>query len=163
MIRKIQSIEDVKLNIIDYFEIERMLPDIDRPRCKTSNIYDHGIFVVKKIKVKKGKEVEVIEDMTDESDIEAGAGRKRMEDYSTSDVLYAQYIGQTWMKLLTKFEYKFLRDFLVSDMDKVNLAYKYGKKYREDTYRWAERLLKRIFKHAKGFCFSAEEAFKLGV
>lgn len=125
MIRGIKSIEDVKLKLVKYFEIMRWLPDIQRPRCKTTDFYRVAIPSVN----------------------EEDAYHMR-PDMTSRDISEAWYIDEYWMSppLIYPNEYVFLRDFL-SRLPRKELAYRYSpnKSDRKYVYRWAERLLKRIF------------------
>lgn len=129
MIRGIKSIEDVKVNLEKYFEVMHWLPDIQRPRCKTTDFYRVAIPPVN----------------------EEDALYMR-PDISSRDISEAWYIDEHWMSppLIYTNEYVFLRDFL-SGLPRKELAYRYSpnKRDRKYVYRWAERLLKRIFDAVK--------------
>lgn len=129
MIRNIKSVEDVKVNLEKYFEVMRWLPDIQRPRCKTTDFYRVAVHP------------------TNAEDLE-----HMRPDITSRDISEAWYIDEHWMMppLIYPNEYVFLRDFL-SRLPRKELAYLYSpnKSDRKYIYRWAERLLKRIFDAVK--------------
>lgn len=125
MIRKILTVEDVKVELEKYFEVMKWLPDIQRPRCKTTNFYRVAVPPVNPEDAEYMRPSITGEDISD-----------------------AWYIDEHWMSapLILPNEYVFLRDFL-SGVPKKVLAYRYSPNQtdRKYIYRWAERLLKRIF------------------
>lgn len=129
MFGKIKTADDVRVKLEKYFEIMRWLPDIQRPRCKTTDFYRVAIPPVN----------------------EEDAYNMR-PDMTSRDISEAWYIDEHWMSppLIYPNEYVFLRDFL-SRLPKKELAYRYSpnRTDRKYVYRWAERLLKRIFDEAK--------------
>lgn len=129
MIRKIKTVEDVKVEIERYFEVMKWLPDIKRPKCKTTDFYRVGIPPVNEDDWKYMRPNITGEDITD-----------------------AWYVDENWLSppLIMPNEYVFLRDF-VSELPKKELAYRYSpnKADRKYVYRWAERLFKRIFDEVK--------------
>lgn len=129
MIRNIKSVDDVKVNLEKYFEVMRWLPDIQRPRCKTTDFYRVAVHPM------------TVDDW-----------EYMRPDIESRDVTEAWYIDEHWMSppLIYPNEYVFLRDFL-SGLPRKELAYRYSpnKRDRKYVYRWAERLLKRIFDAVK--------------
>ena len=103
----------------------KWLPDIQRPRCKTTNFYRVAVPPVNPEDAEYMRPSITGEDISD-----------------------AWYIDEHWMSapLILPNEYVFLRDFL-SGVPKKVLAYRYSPNQtdRKYIYRWAERLLKRIF------------------
>lgn len=122
---KIDTIEDVKREIGNYFEIMRWLPDIQRPKCKTTDFYRVAIAPVNE------------------------------EDCLYSrPVITSEEIEQAWFMddhfmsppVLMPNEYVFLRDFL-SPLPKKVVAHNH-RKSRTEIYRWADRLFNRILDKA---------------
>lgn len=80
--------------------------------------------------------------------LKPGRTRNLNKPITGEDISDAWYIDEHWMSapLILPNEYVFLRDFL-SGVPKKVLAYRYSPNQtdRKYIYRWAERLLKRIF------------------
>lgn len=129
MILNIKNVNDVKEKIEKYFEVMRWMPDIERPRCKTTDFY------------------RVVPPPVNEND-----AIPLRPDITSRDISEAWFIDEKWMTppLIYPNEYAFLRDFFSGQPKKV-LAYRYSPdKYdRKYVYRWAERLFKRIFDNVK--------------
>lgn len=131
MIRKILTVDDVKVELERYFEVMRWLPDIKRPKCKTTNFYRVAVPPM------NSEDAEFMR-----------------PNITGEDITDAWFIDEHWMSppLILSNEYMFLRDFL-STLPKKELAYRYSpnKTDRKYVYRWAERLLKRIFEEVKNY------------
>ena len=129
MLREIKTVEDVRVELEKYFEVMKWLPDIKRPKCKTTDFYRLAVHPAS---------AEDLENMR--------------PDISNRDISDAWYIDEHWMSppLIYPNEYVFLRDFL-SRLPKKVLAYRYSpnKSDRKYVYRWAERLFKRILRETK--------------
>lgn len=126
MIRKIKTVEDVKVELEKYFEVMKWLPDIKRPRCKTTDFYRVAIPPVNENDWKYMRPSITGEDISD-----------------------AWFIDEHWLSppLVYPNEYEFMRDFL-SELPKKMVAYNHHKS-RTEIYRWADRLFKRIFDEVK--------------
>lgn len=124
MIRKIKTVEDVKVEIEGYFEVMRWLPDIERPKCKTANLPYVSTPSINDYVVMS-------------------------PDITPNRISKAWFIDEHWMSppLIYPNEYSFLKDFL-SPLPKKVVAYNHHTS-RAEVYRWADRLLNRIFNTVK--------------